>query len=117
MSKLTGLEEKLGVRKKTREEAFGSFIPRERGFMQDNPGGSVPQSFDMMGDADSRASAASPQIVTSEERIARAISESTTTEKVEMTVRAEPGTSAEITKKPSGSGRTKLDMPASGRPR
>lgn len=114
MSKLTGLEERLGIRKTTREEAFKDYIPNT----PTRPGYQHSASlFDMSADSEAQAAAVSPMVVSQEQRIARAISESTTTEKVEMTVHTDPGTTAEVTKQPSSGSRTRLKLPASGSPR
>lgn len=53
------------------------------------------------------AGAARPQLVTREERVARTLAESVSTTRAEVSVRAEPGTRAEVTRRPpSGSGVT-----------
>lgn len=70
------------------------------------------KAFDLFGDDDEdRQGATGPQIVSPQERTARSIEENTTVQKSEITLKAEPGTSAEQTGGNMGSG---LKLQSSG---
>jgi hypothetical protein len=116
VAKLTGLEEKLGVRKTTRKEAFKDYIPNA----PTRPGHvTSPTLFDMSADSEAQAAAVSPQVVSSNAReIASALAvELEHRQTVDVNVTASGGAQAEVKKETAKGGRSRLKMPASGSPR
>jgi TP901 family phage tail tape measure protein len=125
VAKMTGLEDKLnegGKRFTTREGA------RAAGFVNDGPAKpfdmrpTVP-GFDMMADAATDGSASvTPMLVTSGQMDARTLAQELAVQLehrqvVDVNVHADAGTNAEVSKAPARGQRTKLKLPASGKPR